>query len=128
MTKKSPLALIGHMLDCAQWAVSYIDGLSKADFLEDRRTQQAVTMNLLVIGEMAARLGREHPEFSARHSGAPWQKMTGMRNRIAHGYFELDLEIVWDTVQARLPELIVLVTPIREQLSRDDLIRDARDE
>jgi uncharacterized protein with HEPN domain len=72
MTKKSPLALIGHMLDCAQWAVSYIDGLSKADFLEDRRTQQAVTMNLLVIGEMAARLGQEHPEFSARHSGAPW--------------------------------------------------------
>jgi uncharacterized protein with HEPN domain len=54
--------------------------------------------------------------------------MTGMRNRIAHGYFELDLEIVRDTVQARLPELIVLVTPIREQLSRDDLIRDARDE
>lgn len=128
MMDKNPLAPIGHMLDCAKLALSYVDGLSKADFLQDKRTQQAVIMNLLVIGEMAARLGRDHPEFSVQYPAAPWRKMTAMRNRIAHGYFDLDLDVVWDTATAALPELIDLLTPIRDKLLREDLAGRSRDD
>jgi uncharacterized protein with HEPN domain len=62
-------------------------------------------MKLLVIGELAAQLLEEHAEFAANHPEIPWSQMKGMRNRMAHGYFELDLEIVWDTVQAAIPDL-----------------------
>jgi transposase len=47
-----------------------------------------------------------HPEFVARHSEVPWRSMRGMRNRIAHGYFDINLDVVWDTAQKALPELL----------------------
>jgi len=47
----------------------------------------------------------ECPDFAAQHPEIPWKQMRGMRNRMAHGYFEIDLEIVWDTIQTSLPDL-----------------------
>ena len=97
--------LIQHMLDATRLAGSYVEGLSKERFLEDKRTQQAVILNLLVIGEAATRMANDYPEFVARNPMVPWQSMRGMRNRMAHGYFEIDLNVIWDTVQSSLPNL-----------------------
>jgi uncharacterized protein with HEPN domain len=47
-----------------------------------------------------------YPEFTEQHPDVPWRSMRGMRNRIAHGYFEINLDVVWDTVQIALPELL----------------------
>ena len=47
----------------------------------------------------------EHGEFADAHPDIPWRQMRGMRNRMAHGYFDVNLEIVWETVQKSLPEL-----------------------
>lgn len=47
-----------------------------------------------------------HPDFAAGHPALPWRNMRGMRNRIAHGYFEINLEVVWDTVKIALPDLL----------------------
>ncbi len=80
--------------------------MDKAEFLVDRRTQQAVILNLLVIGELAAKLIETETAFIAGHAEIPWASMRGMRHRIAHGYFELDLGIVWETVQRALPDLL----------------------
>ena len=74
-------------------------------FPEDRRTQQAVVLNLMTIGEAAARTANEHKEFAAAHPEIPWAQMRGMRNRMAHGYFDIDLNVVWDTVRSSLPDL-----------------------
>ena len=63
-------------------------------------------LNLMVIGETANRILEEDAAFATRHAGLPWAAMRGMRNRIAHGYFDIDMGIVWDTVQRDLPELI----------------------
>ena len=63
-------------------------------------------MCLIVIGENAARLSRYHPEFIASHPETPWPQAIGMRNRIAHGYDDLDFAIVWRTVRDYLPELL----------------------
>lgn len=94
-----------HMLEAIKLARSYVEGLSKSDFLADKRTQQAVILNIVVIGEAATQLVDEHSEFAAQHPEVPWQKMRGMRNRMAHGYFDTNLDIVWDTVQQAFPEL-----------------------
>ena len=47
----------------------------------------------------------EHPDFATSNPSLPLRQMRGMRNRMAHGYFDINLEIVWDTVQTSLPEL-----------------------
>lgn len=63
-------------------------------------------MNLIVIGEAATRLARLHPSFIAAQGGLPWRGMIDMRNRVAHGYVELDFRVVWRTVHVELPELL----------------------
>jgi len=65
-----------------------------------------VTKCLLIIGEAATKVITRYPDFVARHETTPWRNMRGMRNRIAHGYFEIDIEIVWETVQTALPGLL----------------------
>jgi len=96
---------LAHMQEAIQLARSYVEGLVKADFLQDKKTQQAVILNIVIIGEAASKLVSECPDFIDRHPEIPWRQMRGMRNRMAHGYFEINLDVVWDTVQTALPEL-----------------------
>ena len=102
-----------HMLEAVRLARSYCAGLSKADFNADKKTQQAVVLNLVVIGEAATKVASEYPEFAAQHPEIPWKQMRGMRNRMAHGYFEINLDIVWDTVQQSLPDLEFKMTELQ---------------
>ena len=97
---------LDHMQQAAADACSFVEGLSKAEFLADKRTQQAVIMSLIVIGEAATKIMDQHAEFSDQHPEVPWRSMRGMRNRIAHGYFDINLEVVWGTVQTALPDLL----------------------
>lgn len=97
---------LDHMRLAATDACSFVDGLSKLDFLADKRTQQAVILSLIVIGEAATKIMDQHAGFADQHPEVPWRSMRGMRNRIAHGYFDINLEVVWDTVQTALPELL----------------------
>ena len=96
---------IEQMAEATGSACSYVEGLDFAAFESDKRTQQAVVLNLLLIGEAAARIAEGAPGFVAAHPEIPWAPMRGMRNRIAHGYFELDIKVVWDTVGSALPAL-----------------------
>jgi len=95
-----------HMLEAAQQACEYTEGLDKNDFLADKRTQQAVILNLVIIGEAVTKLLKDYEQFLDLHPDIPWRSMKGMRNRIAHGYFEINLDVVWDTVQTALPQLL----------------------
>ena len=91
--------------------------MSREDFLADKRTQQAVTMNIVVIGETAAKLLNNHRDFVDGYPEVPWKNMKGMRNRIAHGYFEINLDVVWETVRSALPELLARLPAIREAVT-----------
>lgn len=97
---------LDHMLQAAQQACSYTEGLNKADFMTDKRTQQAVILNLVIIGEAATKLLKDYSKFLDLHPDVPWRSMKGMRNRIAHGYFDIDLDVVWETVQTALSQLL----------------------
>lgn len=105
-----------HMLEAARLARSYVADLDKNTFLADKRTQQAVILNLVVIGEAATKISNEYPDFITRHTSVPWKSMKGMRNRIAHGYFDIDLDIVWATVQTALPPLVDQLTVLHASL------------
>lgn len=94
-----------HMINAIGLARSHVEGLNKDDFFADKKTQQAVILNIIVIGEAATQIADEYPEFTSAHPEVPWKQMRGMRNRMAHGYFEINLDVVWDTVQLSLPEL-----------------------
>ena len=107
-----------------------VDGLGDDGFIADRRTQQAVILNIVVIGEAATRLAAEHPEFTQRFSDVPRKSMRGMRNRMAqphgattwrnrtaHGYFDIDLAIVWQTVHSSLPELASRLIETRDRVA-----------
>ncbi len=95
------------MLEAAQQVLAYVEGYEKPDFMEDKRTQQAVVLNLILMGEEATKVLANFSEFADANPGVPWRSMKGMRNRIAHGYYEINMDTVWDTVQQALPTLVV---------------------
>ena len=97
---------LNQMLVAAIDAITYAEGLSKDEFFRDRKTQQAIILNLLMIGEVATKLIQDDKDYVTRNPSLPWQNMRGMRNRIAHGYFDINLDIVWETIQIELPKLI----------------------
>lgn len=114
MSCSDPNVLLAEMYEAAHRATSYIEGLSKAEFLSDTKTQAAVAMNLLNIGESTSVLLKRHPDVATQYSRVPWALMQGMRNRIAHGYFNLDMNAVWETARDALPQPINEISPAVE--------------
>ncbi|NJM31991.1 MAG: DUF86 domain-containing protein [Limnobacter sp.] len=82
--------------------------------------QQAVIMSLIIIGEAVTKVMDGYAEFAQAHGQVPWRNMRGMRNRIAHGYFDINLDVVWDTVQAALPELLKQLPAVRQDADDED--------
>lgn len=107
---------LNHMLEAATDACGFVEGLAKEDFLEDKRTQRAVIMSLIIIGEAATKVMDVYADFAQANAQVPWRSMRGMRNRIAHGYFDINLEVVWATVQTALPEMLQQLEAIIENL------------
>jgi uncharacterized protein with HEPN domain len=103
-----------HIEQAGANACGFVEGLAKEDFLEDKRTQQAVIMSLIIIGEAATKVMDGYAEFTQAHPEVPWRSMRNMRNRMAHGYFDINLDVVWDTVQTALPELLKHLPAIRQ--------------
>jgi uncharacterized protein with HEPN domain len=107
---------LDHMFEAALQACAYVEGLAKVDFEDDKRTQQAVILNSIIIGEEATKLLKDDEAFANQHPQVPWRSMKGMRNRITHGYFEINLDTVWETIQTALPELIKQLPAIRRSI------------
>lgn len=116
MTDSRLADYLDHMLEAAFLACSDVDGLAKEDFEGDKRTQQAVILNLIIIGEEATKVLKDDEAFANLHPQIPWRSMKGMRHRIAHGYFEINLDTVWETVQTALPGLIKSLPAVRQTL------------
>lgn len=111
---------LSHMHDAAGQACTYVESMEKEDFLADKRTQQAVILNIVIIGEAATKLLKDYDGFLRGHPEIPWHAMKGMRNRIAHGYFDINLDIVWDTVRTALPDLLTRLPAVQRAAERQD--------
>ncbi|MDI6686786.1 MAG: DUF86 domain-containing protein [Desulfobacterales bacterium] len=94
---------VRHILDEAAEACKYAEGISFDEFVEDGKTVRAVIRSIEVIGEAASKISIE---FRREHPAVPWQKIIGMRNRLIHVYFDIDYNIIWQTVTDNLPPLI----------------------
>ncbi len=101
-----------HIRDAIQRVLSYISGGKKA-FLSDPKTQDAVVRNLEVIGEAVKNLS---DGFKAGHKNIPWRRIAGMRDKMIHEYFGVDLELVWDVAARELPNLKREIEGLLERL------------
>lgn len=110
---------IDHIQQAAADVCSFVEGLDKDDFLTDKRTQQAVIMSLIIIGEAATKVMEGYDGFIQAHPEVPWRNMRGMRNRMAHGYFDIDLDVVWETAQQWLPELLTQLPAVRQDADHE---------
>ena len=100
MPKRDAELLVEDMLDALRKIDSYTSGMDHSAFLQDETTVDAVVRNLEVPGEAARQIPHA---FAAGHPDVPWRKITGLRNRIVHDYFGLDLEIIWQIIRNDLP-------------------------
>lgn len=111
---------LDHIQHATADACAFVAGLGKDDFLADRRTQQAVIMSIIIIGEAATKVMDGYAGFIQSHPEVPWRSMRNMRNRMAHGYFDINLDVVWETTQEWLPELLKQLPAIRQHASDED--------
>ena len=87
----------------------YTIGLDRETFLADEKTVDAVVRNLEIIGEAARRLP---DQFKQAHLEIPWPQIAGLRNRIVHDYFGLDLHLIWHILHADLKDLEMRLTDV----------------
>ena len=91
------------MADAALEAIQFAAGRTRADLETDRMLVRALTKDIEIVGEAAARVT---PETRLANPSIPWQSIVTMRNRLIHGYFDIDFDTVWSTVTDDLPPLL----------------------
>lgn len=102
---------LAHIVGAMARIQRYVDGMTEQALLVYEKTQDAVIRNLEVMGEAARNVQAQHEMFAQAHAEVPWALMYAMRNRVAHGYFQVDWALIWKTIHQDLPEL-------RQQIER----------
>jgi uncharacterized protein with HEPN domain len=103
MSRHDDAVRLRHMLDAAHRAVSLVAGKSRPEVAADDLAQLALARHLEIVGEAA---GKVSPDYQAAHPEMRWPSMSGLRDRLAHAYFDVDLDILLDIVAKDLPPLI----------------------
>ena len=97
--KQRLLDYLGHILEAIERIDRYTEDMDEVEFLQNEMAQDAVIRNFEIIGEASHNIENHFPEFAAAHPELPLAFAYQMRNAVAHGYFKVDLEIVWKTIQ-----------------------------
>ena len=102
-----------HIVEAIDRAMAYAKKAATFEaFEKDVLLQDGIVRNIGVIGEAALKIARIDPELVATSSTIPWREMQTMRHKLVHDYFDVDLTVVWETVQHDLPKLAVQLRPI----------------
>jgi uncharacterized protein with HEPN domain len=108
---KDDRVYLERIVDCVDNIQEFVRGMDQAAFLMDRKTQSAVIMQLALIGELAKKVSSP----SRSSIDVPWREIAGFRDRAIRDYFEIDLQIAWDTIAL---DLAPLAKALREYLAR----------
>lgn len=109
MAKRSKRSRTERLEDIVLWgnkATRYVDGLTLATFAPDEKTRDAVSKCIEVIGEAATRLLQDFPDVQVRHPELELLAARAMRNRLSHGYFDVDPQVLWDTATVDVPKIV----------------------
>jgi len=109
--RKDDRVRLRHMLDAAREALTFTQGRTRRDLNEDRMLVLSLVKEIEIIGEAANQISEATRE---RLPKIPWADIIGMRNRLVHAYFDINLDILWQTVQEDLPSLISTLTAVLE--------------
>lgn len=113
--KKDDSVFLNHIVDGAKLIGEYLAGASRDGFVANRMVQDAVIRELEVIGEATKNISED---LRSKYPDIPWNKMSGMRDKLIHGYFGVDLDAVWDTATKDIPELAKRIESILRSISR----------
>jgi len=111
---KKDKAYLRHILDAISDIEKFVENVTQNEFFKNKEKQYAVLRALEIIGEATKNLSRE---LRAKYPEIPWRDVTGMRNKLIHAYFGVKLELVWETVKDRLPELKKQICNILEEIN-----------
>jgi uncharacterized protein with HEPN domain len=109
----SALEYLNHILDETRYLQDQAGKISKEQFLSDGTLQRAFVRSLEIIGEAARKIPAE---IRSSHEAIDWRAMAGMRDRLIHGYFGVDYDLVWDVVCVKVPELQKEISRIVESI------------
>jgi uncharacterized protein with HEPN domain len=109
--QKDDLIRLRHMLDAAREAVSFVHNKTRNSLNADRKLVLALVKSIEILGEAAANVTNKCREDLPQ---IPWPNIIGMRNRLIHAYFDINLDILWKTVIEDLPPLISVLEKNRE--------------
>lgn len=109
---------LNHIIDAIERIETYTSEFDENDFLNDELVQDAVIRNLEVVGEASNNLLKNCPNTVAKFPNIPLTSAYQTRNAIAHGYFKIDYELVWRTIERDLPEMHSQVKSALKSLER----------
>lgn len=98
-----------HMIDAAREAVSFAQGRSRGDLERDRMLVLSLVKAIEIVGEAAFQISKPTRD---EMPSIPWEDIIGMRHRLVHVYFDINIDILWQTVQSDLPTLIARIEPL----------------
>ncbi|NOS97052.1 MAG: DUF86 domain-containing protein [Methylotenera sp.] len=108
---------LAHIIEATQRIHHYTEDIDEVGFLDNELVQDAVIRNIEVIGEASNNIDKCYQDFAKLHPELPLVFAYEMRNAVAHGYFKVDLEIVWKTIKNDLPELEQQTKDILQKLA-----------
>ncbi len=109
---------LGHILESIKRIQQYTENMAESVFLENKLVQDAVIRNFAIIGEASNNIEKHYPDFAADHPELPLSFAYQMRNALAHGYFQVDFEIVWTTIHSDISSLHAVIAELRKDLNR----------
>lgn len=98
--RKDPQVFLKHILESIEWIEKETENISKDKFIQNVPTQDIVIRRLEIIGEAVKNLPAD---FKEKYPDTPWQRIAGLRDKLIHGYFGIELALVWEIVQKDLP-------------------------
>ena len=107
---------LAHILQAIERIDRYCEDFSELDFLQNELVQDAVIRNFEVVGEACNNIEKHYADFAETHPELPLSSAYQMRNAIAHGYFKVDYDLVWKTIQSDLPTLYDLIQQAEQTL------------
>ncbi len=110
---------LAHILEAIARINRYTDDITDWAFMQNELVQDAVIRNFEIIGEACRNIERHYPEFAAAHPEVPLAFAYEMRNALAHGYFKVDLDIVWKTIERDLPVLTEQVEALVAEVTQN---------